>query len=244
MKKQIIKVATLNLQSGIGVTKGYWQYPLFAWKYLFPHSLGKIKEAGDFIRDEGIDILVLNEADAGSLRSVYQNQADLISRKAGFKQKIFFPTYRFFPFFSAENAILSKHNIIDSEQIRLPGAGEPRYLGKATLNFFGRKIHVFVSHLSLGRKKREKQIQEISNILKKVKGPVILMGDFNAVNGELKPLQEKGFKYANKCPTYPSWNPKICIDHILIRNLSIKCSHSYKSKLFSDHLLLIAEIYV
>jgi endonuclease/exonuclease/phosphatase family metal-dependent hydrolase len=241
--KKTLKIAILNLQSGIGVTKGYWQYPFLFWKYFLPHSSDNLLGIGDFARDENIGIFGLTEVDAGSLRSRYKNQADLISDEAGFKHKIFFPTHRPSRLINHGNALLSDYPILKHEMIRLPGNREPRYLMKILMKTKLGKINIFLSHLSIRKWVRKIQIKKIVEIIGNTRGSAVIIGDFNTSDKkELRPLLDMGFKITNGLNTYPSWNPTRAIDFILVKNLQVRKAYTYKKKLFSDHLALVVEV--
>jgi endonuclease/exonuclease/phosphatase family metal-dependent hydrolase len=241
--KKVLRIAILNLQSGVGVTKGYWQYALLFWKYFLPHSSDNLFGIGDFARDEKIRILGLTEVDAGSLRSRYKNQANLIGDSAGFKNKIFFSTHRLSCLINHGNAIFSDGSMIKHEMMQLPGNGESRYLMKILIKSEIGTINVFLSHLSLRKWVRKIQIKKIAEIVFNTKGKTIIMGDFNTSDkNELMPLLDIGFKMTKDIKTYPSWNPKKAMDYIFVKGLQVRKAYTYKKKLFSDHLPVVVEV--
>src|SRR5690554_687457 len=64
-----LRIAVCNLQSGIGTTRGYWQYLTTGWKYWLPHDSNPILEAARFLREARIDLALVNEIEGGSRRS-------------------------------------------------------------------------------------------------------------------------------------------------------------------------------
>jgi len=243
MKKIILKIGTLNFQSGVGVIKGYWQYPLLAWKYLLANSTKSIKKVSHFIHKEDIDILGVIEINNKSIRTLNRNQAELISEGTKLKEKAFFSDYEISPFVNYGNALVSKYPIIKQEKIKIFSRLEPRYLANVKIRLPLSTLEIFLVHLSVGKKDRTIQIRQIAKIVKKIKGPSLIMGDFNTFSeNELSPFISGGFKQFKEPKTYPSWNPKVALDHILVKSANIKRIYAYKKKLFSDHLPLVAEI--
>ncbi len=238
-----INISTLNVQSGVGVTEGYWQYLTSSWKYLLPHSQNNIIKATDFVTTNNIDILVLTEIDAGSLRSRKVSQIDLLSGRTALKNSIFFEAYRVGKLVNQGNAIMTRYAILESQKYRLHSRGEPRYLGMALLRFGNRDITIFAAHLSLNKKMRHKQFQEISDIVYDAKTPVILCGDFNTEDeSELSILMKTGLKKSSLCKTYPAWKPRACRDHIYT-SCQFRVQSAYAPTItVSDHLPLVAEL--
>ncbi len=239
-----IKIGALNAQSGIETTKGSWQYLLTSHKYFLPHSSEAIRKISDFINSEDLDLITFSEIEGGSFRSKNINQLDLISKFTNLTKKVFFPTVRLSKLFNQGNALCSRYPIIKTENIRLPGGGEPRYLGKATVDIEGIEITVLTTHLSLNQGVREEQIQFIANMVNRTQGPLILAGDFNIKEpSELELIDKTRLRKTPSYNTYPSWNPKSPEDVIFFSpEFELISSHPYKEEKFSDHLPIIAEL--
>jgi endonuclease/exonuclease/phosphatase family metal-dependent hydrolase len=237
-----IKISTFNIQSGVGITKDYWQYLTSFWKYFLPHSQDNIIKTANFINSEKIDVISLTEIDGGSLRSQNINQLKLLSNLTSLNESIFFATYKFGKVINQGNAILSKYPILESKNYRLPGKGEPRYLGMALLKMEKNNLTILVTHLSLDKKDRIEQIKYISEFVNNITTPLILSGDFNINNeSELITINNTGLKRAANYKTYPSWNPKICKDSIFVSDsFIIKKRYMLKTNI-SDHLPIVIE---
>ncbi|MCU0642126.1 MAG: endonuclease/exonuclease/phosphatase family protein [archaeon] len=239
-----IKIGALNAQSGIETTKGSWQYLLTTHKYFLPHSSEAIRKISDFINSEDLDIITFSEIEGGSFRSKNINQLDLISKFTNLTKKVFFPTVRLSKLFNQGNALCSRYPIIKTENTRLPGMGEPRYLGKAIIEIDGAKITVLTTHLSLNQSTREEQIQYIANTVNKTNGPLILAGDFNIKDiSELELIDKTRLRKTPFHKTYPSWNPQSPEDMIFFSpEFELIKSYPYSEEKFSDHLPIIAEL--
>ena len=122
--------------------------------------------------------------------------------------------------------------------------GTKRVVIEATANC-PKPVTLIVAHLALMKSTRMKQLDELSNIINRIKHPVILMGDFNTFNGlhELDHLIEKTHLYdtfkLNKSSikfTYPAWHPNRRLDYILTSKEIIVKDYKIIKCEFSDHL--------
>ncbi len=97
----------------------------------------------------------------------------------------------------------------------------PPYL-YAKVHAPGGAVHVFVVHTLrfpwLGS--QLKQVKAMRRIIRRVKGPVIVMGDFNSTPFSVMHrafLQDTALRRLTHLPTWPSWAaglPQIAIDHV------------------------------
>jgi endonuclease/exonuclease/phosphatase family metal-dependent hydrolase len=244
MKRLKLRIGLLNVQSGIGITRGYYQYLCYLHKYLFPHGSQNIRRLGELALSENIDILATTEIDQGSLRTRNTDQVALLARSGEFGYDIFFPTLRLGERVNQGNAIHSRFPILGSRMYFLPGQGEPRSAGRARIRVdHETDIDFFVTHLSLSLAYRESQIQELSSYVNDSPNPVILAGDFNVWSeGELELLEKSKLKMAYTAKTYPSWKPRRRLDYIFASpELSIREGKTHGT-LLSDHLLLIVDV--
>lgn len=118
------------------------------------------------------------------------------------------------------NAILSKRPIVSSKIHRLPfkPGHEPRVLLEADLG----NLTVFVTHLSSkDGEDRLRQSARALEIVGQTKGPVVLLGDFNATAEEppIRIVAEAGFTDAGAAagPTFNASRPRRRIDFIFVR---------------------------
>ncbi|MFA6585618.1 MAG: endonuclease/exonuclease/phosphatase family protein [Candidatus Paceibacterota bacterium] len=240
-----INIVAINLQSGVGMTKGGFHIPLNTWKYWLPHSHKPISDAGEMIKDEGVDIACVTEITESSIRTGFRSQTDFLARKSGLRNYHFFSMQeRGKLFFHEGNAILSKYKVEDADSQLLHVELQNMSLDEAVIEIEGQKITVFVAHLALLKRNREIQIREIIEIVKERKGPIILAGDFNEKHSEAFNILIQETRLKNMCnlKTFPSWNPKHTFDYIfLTEEFNVLGYHVQKSKAFSDHLALIVK---
>jgi endonuclease/exonuclease/phosphatase family metal-dependent hydrolase len=240
--KDIIKIANFNCQSGVCTTRGYLDYILTGWKYVFPHTSENIARAGETFAKEDIDILFLTEVDGGSYRTENTDQVRLLSEKMRLKG-VFFPTYTGIGQMNQGNAIITGYEVLGTQSYRLPGRGEPRYIEEVVMSMNGKEIASLVTHLSLSKKTRKKQINYILERIKNKKTPWVLCGDFNTDDEtELSGLNLCGVA-ACDFPTYPSWNPKRSFDKVYVsRDFTVEKKYVLDDLIVSDHLPVIVEV--
>lgn len=239
-----IRIVVANIQSGIGVTKGYRQYVTSSWRYLLPHNGEGAMHAGIFLKAEDTDIALLTEVDAGSRRSRNASQIDVIADESGIKNARFFPTRSMGTSINEGNAVLSRFPIMSEHSYPLASRMNPRVLGKTELQLpDGRSLAAFVAHLALGSRPREAQLAEIAQLLKDHTGPLILGGDFNERDHRaFRHLERLGLTPVT-VPGYPSWKPQHALQVLFLsRHFALIKASVPDGARFSDHLPLIVEV--
>lgn len=239
-----IRIVVANIQSGIGVTKGYRQYITSGWRYLFPHDSRGAMGAGTFLKAEEIDIALLTEVDAGSRRSKNTSQIDAMAIESGLSNTRFFPTLIMGTAINEGNAVLSRFPISTHRSYPLLSRMNPRTLGETTIVLpDSTSITALVAHLALGSKPREVQLAEIAEYIKDIEGPLMLGGDFN----ERDHRSFKFLKRAGLTPVsvagYPSWRPQHALQVLFLsHHFSLVQASVPDGARFSDHLPLIVEV--
>lgn len=234
----------VNLQTGIGTTRGYWQYLTTGWKYVLPHGSGHVRRAASFIHSERIDLALFCEIEGGSRRTRGVDQVELIAEETPLKETAFFPTLVVGQRINQGNAVCSRFPIRLVHNHPLPGTGEPRFLSEAELTIVDTTVRVFITHLSLEVRARKAQIDHLVEIVNREDSPAILGGDFNVSSRqELQLLEESELAMATAAATFPSWNPKRDLDYLFFtRHFSLRQSLTFDRFLFSDHRPFIAEV--
>lgn len=237
-----IRIVVANIQSGIGVTKGYRQYLTSGWRYLLPHNGRGALGAGVFLKAEGADIALLTEVDAGSRRSRGVSQLETMAVEAGLGNGQFFPTRSVGSSINEGNAVLTRFPIRTHASHPLSSNVNPRVLGETVLDLGDRSLTVLVAHLALGSKPREVQLAEIAKRVKEIDGPVILGGDFNERDHRSFRLLERAGLVPVSVPGYPSWKPLHALQVLFLsRHLALEHASVPVGARFSDHLPLIVE---
>jgi endonuclease/exonuclease/phosphatase family metal-dependent hydrolase len=159
------------------------------------------------------------------------------------------------------NAILSKHPMIDFENINVStNPLERRGLlhAQVQLNGTGQPLHLVCLHLDLLERGRRQQMQHlVQSVQRRVPqgDPLIVAGDFNdwkqkvsdPLSEQLKLVEAGVFLYGQHQRTFPSWRPFLSLDRVYVRGLEIK-SHQVLADLqwrrMSDHAAVLAELSV
>ena len=191
------------------------------------------------------DIVALQEADGGSIRTRHLNQVQYLAEMAGFPYWYQQLNRNFGRFGQHSNCVLSRLQPALIEDHKLPGRLPGR--GAIFLRYgnFAEPLIFVMLHLSLGRRAQMDQLTYIKEMISDYKH-VVIMGDLNRCAEsilQLSPLSDVKFQ----CPkgtynTYPSWRPVSNLDHILVSpSLQIKSTEVLPYAL-SDHLPVALEI--
>jgi endonuclease/exonuclease/phosphatase family metal-dependent hydrolase len=239
-----LRVLSYNIQLGIAYTR-YHHYLTRSWRHVLPFQ-GRQTNLDSIARFvDGFDIVALQEADAGSLRSDYINQVEYLARHAGFANW-YAQTNRDLGNIAKHSlGLLSRPRPREVVGYRLPG----RFGGRGVmLARYARKEHsllVGVVHLSLGQKARRQQLAYLAHQVAQHKH-IILMGDFNCRvdSDEFQALLSSTHLCSpeRELHTFPSWLPKRGLDHILVTpELTVERAHVYDLA-YSDHLPIALDI--
>jgi len=233
-----LRLLSYNIQSGIGTT-GMHRYVTEGWKHILPHAdqLKLLQNIANVTRD--FDLVGIQEADVGSLRTGYINQAEYVARCANFDHWHAQTNRRVSQFATSAVAAMSRLPLSAIKETRLPGRIPGR--GALIVTVAGREVDLTVAivHLALGRRDRLQQIDSLINNLPDT-GPIVLMGDFNCIEQgpEFDLLQSRcGLRSpgSDGRRTFPSWRPVRGIDHILITE-DLHVTHSaVLEHTYSDH---------
>ncbi len=245
-QKHHLRLLSYNIQAGI-TTSRYHHYLTRSWKHVLPDARRhqNMESIARIISD--FDIVALQEADTGSLRTGFVNQTELLADLCQFPHWYQQATRRLGNIAQQSNALLSRIQPTHVRLYRLPGLLPGR---GAILAHFGNPrnpLAILIIHLSLGRRSRAQQLTLISKLVQAYRH-IVVMGDLNCQlhSPELGALLRKtGLQApATKIATYPSWRPKRHIDHILV-SPSLEVTQVYAlAQTASDHLPLATDILV
>jgi len=242
-----LRLLSCNILAG-GSMGGYRHYVTQSWKHVLPtrSKRGNLDNFARMLAD--FDIVGLQEADAGSLRSGFVNQTEYLAEAAGFPYWSHQPNRKIAQFAASSNGLLTRFKPSEVLDYPLPG----RIPGRGALWVrFGEgdcALIVLVAHLSLGPSARKRQFGFLAELIGRQRN-VVLMGDLNcSINSEeLKSL----FRRTSLTPpsvsppsTYPSWRPRRAIDHILATPTIVIDALWTLEHPVSDHLPLAASLRV
>lgn len=244
MNSRFVKLLSFNIQAGAS-TRGYRDYVTRSWTQVLPHrekrgNLDRIAAAAS-----EFDIVGLQEADPGSLRSSFMNQTHYLAEQSGMPFWSHQPNRRVGRLAGSANGLLSRFEPVEVHDHPLPG----RIPGRGALWVrFGEELGglvVVISHLSLGIQARISQVAFLTELLAGTPR-VVLMGDFNCLPDarELQPLYARTRLSPGAQPiaTFPSWRPRRAIDHILVSDGLVVTQRWRLNEPLSDHLGVAAEV--
>jgi endonuclease/exonuclease/phosphatase family metal-dependent hydrolase len=237
-----LRLLSFNIQVGIS-TERYRHYLTRGWQHLLPHTgrAGNLQKIGDLLKD--FDLVALQEADGGSLRSGYVNQVEHLAQLGAFPYWYQQLNRNLGRLGQHSNGVLSRLRPWAIEDHPLPG---PKGRG-AILARFGEgpeALVVVMMHLALGARTRTMQLAYIRELIGGYKHQ-ILMGDMNTHANDLlqtSPLRDLGLLAPQLEATFPSWRPQRCLDHILLSPTLALERFEVLAQPISDHLPVAVEI--
>jgi endonuclease/exonuclease/phosphatase family metal-dependent hydrolase len=237
-----LRLLSFNIQVGIS-TERYRHYLTKSWQHLLPHNgrAGNLQKIGELLGD--FDLVALQEADGGSLRSGYVNQVEHLAQLGAFPYWYQQLNRNLGRFAQHSNGVLSRLKPQLLEDHPLPG---PAGRG-AILVRFGEgedALVVVMMHLALGSKTRALQLAYIRELIGGYRHQV-LMGDMNTHANDLlehSPLRDLGLVAPQVQATFPSWRPQRCLDHILLSSSLTLERVEVLAQPISDHLPVAVEI--
>ena len=235
-----LRVLSANIQAGSS-TRRYSDYVTRSWSHALPagNKRGSLDAIAQLAGEH--DIVGLQEADPGSLRSGFTNQTHYLAERAGFD---FCNVARVA---GSANGLLSKLEPVEVTDHSLPGRISGRGVLMARFGEGDEGLTVAVAHLSLGAGSRRSQLAFIGELLSD-HPHAVLMGDFNCVpdTPEMELLYKRTrLRPPAFCvPTFPSWRPLRAIDHILLSEGLRGDNARAMPAANSDHLALAMDIHV
>ena len=213
-----VRLLSFNIQGG-SATQRYRHYVTRGLDSVLPHPRKRrnLKRVAEVV--EHFDLVALNEADGGSLRSGFVNQVEFLAEQAGFPFWSFQSNRRVGRVAESANGLLSRFQPSSVWDHRLPGRIKGR--GALEVRFGDEKegLRLVIAHLALSPRARAQQLSYLAELIGQHRCAV-LMGDFNCTveSGELDGLlaNTRLRPAPRPPPTFPSWRPVRAIDHILV----------------------------
>jgi len=239
-----IRLLSYNIQVALE-TRHAGHYLTGAWRHVLPSTVAhaNLDRIADIIR--GYDFVAIQEGDAGSLRTRYRNQIEYLADKAGYPYYNLTITRDLHPFARHCLGFLSRYQPEAVDDLQLPSPIPGRRALRVRLGAEAGGLVLIVTHLSLGRRSQERQLEFLAAQIDP-QTPAVLVGDLNCELEHLRGhsgLQRCGWTGAEISPlTFPSWRPRRGIDHVLVTgNVQLKRLETLPFAI-SDHLPLAADI--
>lgn len=238
-----LRLLSFNIQVGIQ-TGAYHHYLSRSWQHLLPseerdYSLSRIAELVSHF-----DVVALQEADGGSFRSGHRNQVEQLAGLAGFPYWYQQINRNLGSIAQHSNGLLSRLAAASSEQHALPGLLPGRGLMVLRFGTGDDQLVVAITHLALGRKTQFSQLDFLCDLVGNARH-LVIMGDLNQESEVLlrqSPLKRLQLHAPRFLPTYPSWQPRRGLDHILLSDGIEVLRSAVIDHPHSDHLPIAAEI--
>ncbi len=243
-----VRLLIYNIRYATGIGPAF-HLPVPGAGYLRSNPL-VLSRITDFIKKQAPDVVGLLEVDSGSIRTGMVNQAEYIGRSLGH-----YSTYackygvasvnQHMPIMRKQcNAFLAAPSV-RGERFHYFDTGIKRLIIELELD----EVAIFLVHLSLKFRHRQRQLRNLYDLIRTVSKPVIVAGDFNTFWGEHELYlftQAAGLASANSAsqPSYPSNRPRMQLDFVL---------HSHQIRVdrfeipdirLSDHLPLVCDFTV
>ncbi|MFK0569732.1 endonuclease/exonuclease/phosphatase family protein [Endozoicomonas sp.] len=246
LNKNVLRLLSFNIQVGIN-TQQYRHYLTRSWQHILPHS----KRIATLDRIAGIlpdfDLVALQEADGGSLRSGFINQTEYLALKGHFPYWYHQLNRNLGKLAQHSNGLLSRFEPLSLEDHKLPGLIPGRGAIVARFGNPREPLTVVMMHLALSKRARNIQLSYIRDVVQSYQH-VVLMGDMNTHADQLlndSPLKDTGLHAAHWGQnTFPSWQPKRSLDHILISPSLIVNQFGVINIPITDHLPVSVEIQI
>ena len=195
---------------------------------------------GNDIKEQGLDIVGIQEIDQFANRSGNQDTIKILSESSGLEYYTFF---RAIHHDGGEYGlgILSRYPIVSTNRKLLDSKGkEQRIFCKAVIDIDGEQINFFVTHLSYeDMTLNAEQTATVIKELREVEGNFILTGDFNTSN--FSAYERAGFGVANSGENrVPTFDDTVIDNIIYSKDLYEFSAPSNLPNGHSDHNMLFA----
>lgn len=239
-----LRLLTFNLQVGIQ-TSAYHHYLTRSWQHFLPHPrrLKRLAMMGEVLGE--YDVVGLQEVDGGSFRSNRVNQVEYLATQSGFPHYFQQLNRNLGRVAQHSNGLLSRLVPSAIEEHRLPGMLPGRGAIHVRFGNGPDALHIFVAHLALSHRGRVRQLNYLSNIIEPLRH-VVVMGDLNCTPEQLHAHE----RFSTSLPlhpvkpllSYPSWQPRRALDHILLSQTLEVAEVRVLDHLFSDHLPIAVDL--
>lgn len=246
LNKNTLNLLSFNIQVGIN-TQQYRHYLTRSWQHILPHAnrLTTLDRIAGVLPD--FDLVALQEADGGSIRSGFINQTEYLALKGHFPYWHHQINRNLGKLAQHSNGLLSRFEPVSLEDHKLPGLIPGRGAIVARFGNPQEPLTVVMMHLALSKRARNIQLSYIRDVVQHYQH-VVLMGDMNTHADQLlndSPLKDTCLHAAHWGQnTFPSWQPKRSLDHILISPSLIINRFGVLNIPITDHLPVSVEIQI
>ncbi|MGQ9586244.1 MAG: endonuclease/exonuclease/phosphatase family protein [Anaerolineae bacterium] len=222
-----LRVATYNIHYGYN---SHWNFTLEA--------------IARTLEESGVDVVFLQEVDAGRITSYSVDDALWLERRLGM-QAVYQPTVEHL----TGIGLLSRVPLVSGEGKLLTSRAEQTAIVGAQLRTAGGSLNAYGIWLGISPEERAVQLEEALAFIQSREGPAVFGGDFNAApdspvyariqaSGFVDPFVALGLEPR---PTSPAEGPHERIDFVWVRGLQ-PTGAWVSDSLASDHRLVVVEV--
>jgi endonuclease/exonuclease/phosphatase family metal-dependent hydrolase len=242
--RDTVRLLTLNIQFGLHSSR-YLHYVTQAWRHVLPTRGTRAILERIAALAAPYDVVALQEADAGSLRSARLNQVAHLAERAGFPYWHAAVTRDLRPFAQHCLGCLSRWPLRSVKYHALPGWLPGRGALEVEVQPPGcERLRIVIAHLALGRVARTRQLDFLATLIRD-RTDTVVIGDLNCTTSELvahDAVRKAGLRAAHSQHTFPSWRPSRALDHILVTPTVDVVGAAVLEERVSDHLPVATEI--
>ncbi len=240
-----LRLLSLNIQFGLQGSR-YTQYLTHAWRHVLPTRKARANLDRIAALAAPYDLVAIQEADAGSLRTSRLNQVAHLAELAGFPHWHAAVTRDLRPFAQHCLGCLSRWPLQFVKYHALPGWLPGRGALEVEIQPPGyERLRLVIAHLALGRRARARQLGFIAKLVRGATDTIVL-GDLNCGPPELAAhagFSDTGLRGVHDgAHTFPSWRPSRALDHILVTPTVEVIGATVLEERLSDHLPVATEI--
>lgn len=239
-----LKLLSYNIQIGIS-TRTYRQYLTHSWKHIVhhPQRFANLDRIASMLGN--YDLVGIQEADAGSVRSGHVNLTEYLAANAGFPYWDDQTNRRIGRFAHHSMGVLSRYRPTGITEHKLPGRIPGRGAMAVRFGDGEESLVVLIVHLALSLRARLSQVDYLSELVNQYRH-VVMMGDLNcrSQSKEMDMLMNRTLmtEPLHGLNTFPSWRPEHNIDHILVTPTVQVENASVLDYPISDHLPVAMDV--
>ena len=239
-----LRLLSLNIQVGLHTSR-YHHYFTQAWRHLLPSRGVRANLDRIAALAAPYDLVAIQEADAGSLRTARLNQVAYLAECAGFPHWHASVTRDLRPFAQHCLGCLSRWPLQAVRYHPLPGWLPGRGALEVEIRPAGcESLRLIIVHLALGAQARARQLHYLATLVDE-RVDTLVLGDLNCDARELAAhpsVREAALRAVHSRPTFPSWAPVRSLDHILASRGVEVIGATVLDEQLSDHLPVATEI--
>ncbi len=242
-----VRLLSLNIQFGQHSTR-YLHYLTRAWRHVLPTRGARVNLDRIAALAAAHDIVALQEADAGSLRTSRLNQVAHLAERGGFPYWHAAVTRDLRPFARHCLGCLSRWPFHGVKYHVLPGWLPGRGALEVEVRPGGcEPLRLIIAHLALGRRARQGQLSFLAALIAAGTSgtDTIVVGDLNCGADELAAhgaVRAAGLRRVHSPHSFPSWGPTRTLDHVLVTPTVEVVGARILEERLSDHLPIATEI--